>query len=313
MRLSKRETYGETLIEIAKSDKRIIVLDADAGQATKSILFKEKYPERFFDMGIAEQDMVGTAAGLAIAGFIPFVSTFAVFLSGRAYEQIRNSVAYPGLNVKLYLSHSGITTGGDGATHQTFEDISLMRGIPGMKVIVPADEIELKQAIYESVKTNGPVCIRGTRYSSPVIYDGDYSFKIGKASVLKEGKDVCIIANGVMVHRALEAAKILEEKGISAAVINMSTVKPLDDNILLEYAKKTKRIVTVEEHSIIGGLGSAVLECLSDKYCVPVKRIGINDVFGQSGEADEMLEAYGLMSENIEKTVISFLNDKNNA
>ena len=308
--LSGREEYGKALVKLGGINDKVVVLDADAAKATKSIYFKQKFPERFFDMGISEQDMMATAAGLAQSGFIPFTNTFAVFAAGRAFEQIRNGICYPKLNVKIALGHSGISNGGDGATHQSIEDISIMRSIPNMTVIVPADGVETRKAVMETARFNGPVCLRNFRYTSPVIYDDSYRFEIGKASVLKEGNDICIMAAGIVVYRALLAAERLKKNGINASVINVSTIKPLDEEIVLKYAKAAGMIITVEEHSIIGGLGSAVLECLSDKYPVPLKRIGLNDCFGQSGEPDDVLLGYGFTSENIALITEDFLKEK---
>ncbi|MGO1044633.1 transketolase family protein [Clostridioides difficile] len=305
MGIATREAYGQALKELAEN-KDIVVLDADLGKATKSISFKEVAPDRFFDMGIAEGDMIGTAAGLATCGKIPFASTFAIFASGRAYEQIRNSVAYPNLNVKIAATHAGVTVGEDGGSHQAIEDISLMRGIPNMVVINPADGIEAKKAIFSAVDYNGPIYIRLGRATTEDIHNDDYNFKIGKGEILRQGSDVAIISTGIMVSKAIKSAELLSEEGIEAMVVNISTIKPIDSELIVKVAKNTGKVVTVEEHSVIGGLGSAVTEVLSEKYPVVVKRIGINDEFGQSGNPESLLNYYGLTVENIVSTVKSF-------
>nr|UWI48886.1 transketolase family protein [Clostridioides difficile] len=305
MGVATREAYGQALKELAEN-KDIVVLDADLGKATKSISFKEAAPDRFFDMGIAEGDMIGTAAGLATCGKIPFASTFAIFAAGRAYEQIRNSVAYPNLNVKIAATHAGVTVGEDGGSHQAIEDISLMRGIPNMVVINPADGIEAKKAIFSVVDYNGPVYIRLGRANTEDIHNDDYNFKIGKGEILRQGSDVAIIATGIMVSKAIESAELLSEEGIEAMVVNISTIKPIDSELIVEVAKSTGKVVTVEEHSVIGGLGSVVTEILSDKYPIVVKRIGINDEFGQSGNPESLLNYYGLTVENIVNSVKAF-------
>ncbi len=305
MGIATREAYGKAICELAEN-KNIVVLDADLGHATKSISFKKVAPDRFFDMGIAEGDMIGTAAGLAASGKIPFASTFAIFAAGRAFEQIRNSVAYPKLNVKIAATHAGVTVGEDGGSHQAIEDISLMRSIPGMVVLNPADAIEAKEAVKAAASYNGPVYIRLGRAATPDIHTEGYKFELGKGEILKDGKDVAIIATGIMTAKAIEAAEKLAEQGINATVVNIATIKPLDNDLIIEAAKNTKKIVTVEEHSIIGGLGSAVAEVISENYPVPLKRIGINDVFGQSGDPASLLNHYGLTVENIIDTVKSF-------
>ncbi|MCC0660330.1 transketolase family protein [Clostridioides sp. ZZV14-6154] len=309
MGIATREAYGQVLKELAEN-KDIVVLDADLGKATKSISFKEVAPDRFFDMGIAEGDMIGTAAGLATCGKIPFASTFAstfaIFAAGRGYEQIRNSVAYPNLNVKIAATHAGVTVGEDGGSHQAIEDISLMRGIPNMVILNPADGIEAKKAIFSAVNYNGPVYIRLGRATTEDIHDDDYNFKIGKGEILRQGSDVAIIATGIMVSKAIKSAELLSEEGIEAIVVNISTIKPIDSELIVEVAKNTGKVVTVEEHSVIGGLGSAVTEVLSEKYPVVVKRIGVNDEFGQSGNPESLLNYYGLTVENIVNTVKSF-------
>ena len=293
-----REAYGQALKELAVNED-IVVLDADLGKATKSIEFKKVAPERYFDMGIAEGDMIGTAAGLATCGKIPFASTFAMFAAGRAFEQIRNSVAYPRLNVKIAATHAGITVGEDGGSHQAIEDISLMRSIPNMVVINPADEEEARQAVFESVKYDGPVYIRLGRAAAPDVHDNNYKFEIGKGEVVREGCDIAIIATGIMVAKAVEAADELAKEGISVEVVNISTIKPLDEKLIKEVADKTNKIITAEEHSIIGGLGSAVCEILSENKDVVIRRIGIKDVFGQSGSPADLLKHYGLTTEDL--------------
>lgn len=306
MGAATREAYGQALKVLAE-DKNVVALEADLGKATKSMEFKKAAPERYFDMGIAEGDMIGTAAGLAASGKIPFASTFAMFAAGRAFEQIRNSVAYPNLNVKVVATHAGITVGEDGGSHQALEDISLMRSIPNMVVISPADVVEAKKAIFAAKEYNGPVYIRLGRASTPDIHDENYEFKIGKGEILfSSGNDVAIIATGIMVAKALDAARALSESGINATVVNISTIKPLDNELIVDVAKRVKKIVTVEEHSIIGGLGSAVSELLSEEHPTKIKRIGINDEFGKSGSAEVLLEKYNLTAEHIVETVKSF-------
>lgn len=300
MNIATREAYGEALKELAINEK-IVVLDADLAKATKSIEFKKAAPERFFDMGIAEGDMIGTAAGLATCGKIPFATTFAMFAAGRAFEQIRNSAAYPKLNVKVAVTHAGVTVGEDGGSHQAIEDISLMRSIPNMVVLNPSDAIEAKKAVYAAAEYYGPVYIRLGRAAIPVIHEENYEFKIGKGEVLREGKDVLIVATGIMVAKALEAAETLSKENIEATVVNMSTIKPLDAELIVSLAKDIKKVITAEEHSIIGGLGSAVAEVLSEECPVKLKRIGLKDVFGQSGTPEALLKYYGLTSEDIVK------------
>lgn len=305
MGVATREAYGKTLIELIENEN-VVVLDADLAKATKTIEFKKSCPKRFFDMGISEQDMIGTAAGLATCGKIPFASTFAIFAAGRAFEQIRNSVAYPKLNVKIAATHAGITVGEDGGSHQAIEDIALMRSIPNMVVINPCDDIEARAAVLSSVEYNGPVYIRLGRAATPTIHDEKYNFQIGKGEVLEEGNDVTIIATGIMVAKALEAAKTLKEENINATVINISTIKPLDNELILDMAKKTNKVIVAEEHSVIGGLGSAVCELLSQEYPTKIKLIGIQDKFGKSGSPKELLEAYGLTENDIIKAIKSF-------
>ncbi|HLB05363.1 MAG TPA: transketolase family protein [Thermodesulfobacteriota bacterium] len=299
--IATRDAYGETLARLGEINKDIVVLDADLSGSTKTAVFAKKFPDRFFNMGVAEQDMMGTAAGLAVAGKIPFASTFAIFATGRAWEQVRQSIAYPKVNVKIVASHAGITVGEDGASHQSVEDIAVMRVIPEMTVIVPADGIETRKVIEEMVRYKGPVYVRVSRGKSPVILDESYSFEIGKGTVLREGTTVAIIACGIMVSKAIEAADILGKEGLSARVINISTIKPIDKDLIIKAARETCAIVTAEEHSIIGGLGSAVAEVLAENHPVPMKRVGIEDKFGTSGDADRLMEIYGLTPENIAK------------
>lgn len=299
--IATRDAYGEALAELGESNKDVVVLDADLSGSTKTAIFAKKFPERFFNIGIAEQDMMGTAAGLAASGKIPFASTFAIFATGRAWEQVRQSIAYPKLNVKVVATHAGITVGEDGASHQSVEDIAVMRVIPNMTVIVPADGVETRKVIREIVRYKGPVYVRLSRGKSPVVLDDSYSFEIGKGVVLKDGKDVSLIACGVMVAKALQAADILGKEGISARVINISSIKPIDADLIIRAARETGSVITAEEHSIIGGLGGAVTEVLTENYPVPVKRIGIEDKFGTSGDADLLMELYGLTADNIAK------------
>ena len=303
-----RESFGEALCELAKTDEDIVVLDADLSAATKTSIFQKQYPERFINCGIAESNMIGVAAGLAAAGKKPFAASFAMFSTGRAFEQIRNSVAYPNLNVKIAGSHAGISTGEDGATHQCLEDIGIMRTIPNMVILNPADHWEMMAATKAALEHNGPVYIRLGRLAIDSFNDPDnYKFELGKGIVLREGKDLTIIANGLCVAPSLEAAAKLAEEGIEAKVINIHTIKPLDEELVVAAAKETGKVVTVEEHSIIGGLGGAVCECLAEKAPVPVKRIGINDVFGESGPAVALLEKYGLDAAGIYKQIKEFI------
>jgi len=305
MNKATREAYGEALVELSNNEN-IVVLDADLAAATKTGSFKKACPERFFDMGIAEQDLMGTAAGFAASGKIPFASTFAMFATGRAFEQIRNSIAYPKLNVKIVATHAGITVGEDGGTHQTVEDIALMRSIPGMVVLSPSDDVEAKAAIFAAAEYYGPVYIRLGRLATPTIHDENYEFQLGKGEVLRKGADVAIIATGLMVAKALDAADKLKAEGINATVVNIHTIKPLDNELIVKVAKEIGKVVTVEEHSVIGGLGSAVCDVLSQEFPTLVKLIGINDVFGQSAAANELLVHYNLTTENILKMVKSF-------
>ena len=307
-KIATRESYGNALVELGKVNDQVVVLDADLAGATKTGTFKKAFPERFFDCGIAECNMAGIAAGLATTGVIPFMSSFAMFAAGRAYEQIRNSIGYPHLNVKIGATHAGISVGEDGATHQCNEDIALMRTIPGMVVISPSDDVEARAAVKAAAEYVGPVYLRFGRLAAPVINDNpDYKFEIGKGIVLREGTDITLIATGLMVGYTLEAAEMLAKDGISAKVINIHTIKPLDTDLVVSAAKETGKVVTVEEHSVIGGLGGAVCEALSEQCPVPVKRIGVNDEYGQSGPAVELLHHYKLDAEGIYGQIKEFL------
>ncbi|MCL5062765.1 MAG: transketolase family protein [Nitrospirae bacterium] len=305
--VATRDAYGTALAELGKRNEKVVVLDADLSGSTKTAKFAKAFPDRFFNMGISEQDMIGTAGGLSLTGKIPFASTFAIFETGRAWEQIRQTLCYSHLNVKLVATHSGITVGEDGASHQALEDVALMRVLPQMVVIVPSDGFETKQVIDTVAEYEGPVYVRLGRAKVPAVMPADYKFQIGKAYKFNIGRDVNIIANGIMVSAALQARELLSKEGIDAGVINMSTIKPLDTEILLEAAKSSKLIVTAEEHSIIGGLGGAVSEFLSENHPIPIKRIGTQDTFGGSGKPDELLKLYGLTAEDIVKTVTEFM------
>lgn len=307
-KIATRESYGNALVEMGAKYPNLVVLDADLAAATKTGVFKKAYPERHIDCGIAECNMVGIAAGLAATGMIPFVSSFAMFAAGRAFEQVRNSVGYPRLNVKIGATHAGITVGEDGASHQCNEDIALMRTIPGMVVMCPADDVEAKAAVKAAVEYEGPVYLRFGRAACPVInYKPDYKFEIGKGQVLREGTDVTIVATGICVGNALEAAEKLAQDGINAEVVNICTIKPLDEELIVASAKKTGKVVTAEEHSVIGGLGSAVCDALCKSNPVPVCKIGMQDVFGESGSAVALVEKYGLDGTGIYKTVKEFV------
>lgn len=299
-----RESYGNALVELGKKDPRIVVLDADLAGATKTGTFKKAFPERFFDCGIAEADMMGIAAGLSTTGLIPFASSFAMFAAGRAFEQVRNSIGYPHLNVKIGATHAGISVGEDGATHQCNEDIALMRTIPGMTVIVPCDDIEARQAVFAAAEMEGPVYMRFGRAAVPVINSEDYRFELGRGVTLREGNDCAIIATGLMVSRALDAARELAEKGINARVINIHTIKPIDRDIIAKAARETGFIVTCEEHSVIGGLYSAVSEVTAELAPCRIRPVAVMDEFGRSGPAMELLDSFGLNSRNIVKTVL---------
>lgn len=294
-----RQSYGEALLELGKENEQIVVFDADLASATKTNLFAKEFPNRFFDMGIAEQNMISTAAGMATCGKIPYASTFAVFAAGRAYDQIRNSVCYPKLNVKICATHAGITVGEDGATHQMIEDISLMRTLPNMTVISTSDDIQTKWAVKEISKINGPVYLRLSRLATPVIYDENQKFEIGKAVQIGEGTDATIFATGVTVSEALKAQEELKIKGIDVRVVDIHTIKPIDRDIIVKCAKETKRLISIEDHNIIGGLGSAISEVLTDEYPVKLTRLGINDTFGKSGKAIELMEYFGITANDI--------------
>lgn len=308
--VSTRDVYGDTLLKLGEEHQEIVALDCDLSGSTRSALFGVKFPHRFFNMGVSEQDMMGTAAGLASAGKVPFASTFAVFASGRAWEQIRTSICLPGLNVKIIASHGGITVGEDGATHQALEDIAIMRALPNITVVIPADGVETEKAVRTIYAHKGPVYMRLGRNKYPILFDKSYNFKIGKAITLKEGNDLTIVATGYMVSKSLLAAEQLEKKGINASVVNISTIKPIDVEAIVQAARETGAVLTVEEHSIIGGLGSAVAEVLSENFPVPMKRIGIRDSFGTSGDSDELLDHFGLSTKHIVEEAENLLKKK---
>ena len=301
-----RAAYGEALAELGKTNDKVVVLDADLSKSTMTATFQKAFPDRFFNIGIAEANMVDIAAGMSTMGLIPFCSTFAMFGAGRVYEQIRNSIAYPRLNVKLCMSHAGVSVGEDGASHQCLEDLALMRVIPGMTVLCPADATETRKAVFAAAELDGPVYIRLARLATPV-FEEDYPFEIGKANVLREGSDVAVFATGLMVSEALEAAELLEAQGRSAAVINVHTIKPIDAQCVMDYAQKCSRVVTVEEHSVIGGLGDAVADVLMGKICCQFKKIGVQDQFGQSGKAKDVLREYGLTAPQIAESIQEIL------
>lgn len=299
VKCATREAYGKALVELGEQNDKLLVLDADLAAATKTGIFKKAHPEKFIDVGIAESNLMGVAAGLATTGHLVFASSFAMFAAGRAFEQVRNSIAYPNLNVKIGATHAGISVGEDGASHQCCEDIALMRSIPGMVILNPADDVEARACVFAAAEHDGPVYLRFGRLAVDRIFDEDYKFEIGKGNVLREGEDVTLVATGLMVHEALEAAETLQAEGISARVVNMASIKPIDADLLIESAKKTGAIVTAEEHNILGGLGSAVTEVLAESYPVPVLRVGVEDVFGKSGPAKELLHIYGLDAAHI--------------
>lgn len=306
-KIATRESYGNALVELGAEHDNLIVLDADLAAATNTGVFKKAYPDRHIDCGIAECNMMGIAAGLSTTGIVPFASTFAMFAAGRAFEQVRNSIGYPHLNVKIGATHAGISVGEDGATHQCNEDIALMRTIPGMVILNPADDVEAKACVKAAYEYNGPVYLRFGRLAVPVINDRpDYKFELGKGVVLREGKDVTIVATGLCVSSALEAAEKLAADGIDAKIINIHTIKPLDEELIVAAAKETGKVVTVEEHSVIGGLGSAVCDALAEKCPVPVKKIGVQDVFGESGPAVALLAKYKLDGEGVYEQVKEF-------
>lgn len=307
-KIATRDSYGSALVELGKEHDNIVVLDADLANATKTVMFRKAFPERHIDCGIAEGNMMGVAAGLAAAGMVPFASSFAMFAAGRAFEQIRNSIGYPKLNVKIGATHAGISVGEDGASHQCNEDIALMRSIPGMVIINPADDTEARAAVRAAYEYAGPVYLRFGRLAVPVFNDPDnYTFEIGKGKVLREGSDVTIIATGLEVYQSLQAAEMLAADGIDAMVVNIHTIKPIDRELVVAAAKKTGKVVTVEEHSVIGGLGSAVCEVLAEEYPVKVKRIGVQDVFGESGPAVELLKKYRLDGQGIYEQVKEYV------
>ena len=305
-KIATRDSYGKALAELGAQYENLVVLDADLAGATKTATFQKAFPQRHFDCGIAEGNMMSVAAGLAATGLVPFASSFAMFAAGRAFEQVRNSIGYPHLNVKIGATHGGISVGEDGASHQCCEDYALMRSIPGMVVMSPADDVEARAMVKAAYLHEGPVYMRFGRSGVPVFHDDSYKFEIGKGEIVKDGSDVAIIANGLMVYEAMTAAEALKEAGIDAMVINMATIKPLDEELILTAARKCGKVITAEEHSVIGGLGEAVAAVLSEKLPTPLKRIGVNDVFGRSGPAAEVLKYYGLSAENIVKTAKEF-------
>ena len=303
-KIATREGYGKALVELGAEHENLVVLDADLAGATKTAVFKKAFPDRHFDCGIAEADMMCVAAGLATTGLVPFASSFAMFAAGRAFEQVRNSIGYPHLNVKIGATHGGISVGEDGASHQCCEDFALMRSIPGMVVMSPADTVEAEAMVKAAYEYEGPVYMRFGRAAVPVVHEEGFHFQIGKGEVLRDGTDIAIIANGLLVYEAVAAAEELAARGISAMVVNMATIKPLDEELVLAAAKKCGKIITCEEHSIIGGLGEAVCSLLSEKLPTPVKRIGVNDEFGHSGPAGALLKAFGLSAEHIVETAM---------
>ena len=303
-KIATRQSYGEELADLGKENKDIVVLDADLSSATKTGIFAKEFAERFINVGIAEQNLMGVAAGLSTFGKIPFASTFAVFAAGRSYEQIRNSIAYPNLNVKIVATHAGVTVGEDGATHQMLEDLSLMRGLPNMTVMCTSDDTQTRWAVREIAKIHGPVYLRLCRMATPVIYEKTNKFEIGKGVQIGDGTDATIIATGVTVSEALKAQEVLKENGVNVRVVDMHTIKPIDRELIVKCAKETKRIITVEDHSIIGGLGTAVCEVLAEEYPVKIERMGVPDVFGRSGKAEELLKYFKIDSEAIVNKVL---------
>jgi transketolase len=304
---AQTEAYGEALIKLGRENPNIVVLDADLSKSTKTAKFAQVFPERFFHIGIAEANMIGIASGLALCGKIPFVSTFAVFAPGKCLDQLRNAVAYPNLNVKIVVTHGGLTVGPDGATHQSVEDIAVMRSIPNFVVIVPADAVTTQKVIEEIAESYGPAYVRLCRPIVPIIYDEDVNFRVGKGLIFFDGDDVSIVAMGIMLSEALKAAEILKRKGVSARVLDMHTVKPIDKDLLIKAAKETGRLVTCEDHNVIGGLGSSVAEALSEAYPVPIRRVGIQDVFGESGSYSALMAKYGLTAESIANAALSLV------
>ena len=306
IKMATRDAYGKALAKLGAEHDNIVVLDADLANATKTQVFQKAFPDRHFDCGIAEANMICVAAGMSTTGLVPFASSFAMFAAGRAFEQVRNSIGYPMLNVKIGATHGGISVGEDGASHQCCEDFALMRSIPGMTVICPADDVEARAAVKAAYEMDGPVYLRFGRLAIPVFHDEDYKFEIGKGEIIKDGTDVAIIANGLLVYEAIQAGEQLAAEGINAMVINMATIKPLDEALVIEAAKKCGKVITCEEHSVIGGLGEAVCAVLSEKLPTPVKRIGVNDEFGHSGPAVKLLEQFGLCASNIVKVAKDF-------
>ena len=298
-KIATRQSYGEALATLGEENEKIVVLDADLSKTTKTELFAKKFPDRFFDVGIAEQNLMGVSAGFATSGFIPYASSFAVFAAGRAYDQVRNSICYPKLNVKICATHSGVTAGEDGATHQMIEDISMMRTLPNMTVLCTSDDIQTKWAVKEISKIDGPVYLRLARLATPIIYEKNTKFEIGKGYQFGNGKDATIISTGVTVSEAIKAQEILKDKGIDVRVIDMHTIKPIDKDIIIKSAKETKKIITIEDHNIIGGLGTAVCEVLSEEYPTKVIRMGIKDTFGISGKGVELMKYFGITAEDI--------------
>ena len=303
-KIATRASYGEKLALLGEKDKKIVVLDADLAEATKTSVFGKKFPDRFFDMGIAEQDMMSTAAGLAASGQTVYASTFAMFAAGRAYDQIRNSICYPKLNVKICATHAGVTVGEDGATHQMLEDLGLMRGLPNMTVICTSDDTETKWAVEDIAKIDGPVYLRLCRLATPVIYDEGQKFEIGKGIQIGDGEDCAVIATGVVVSEAIKAMEELKQEGINIRVIDMHTIKPIDKDLVIKCAKETKKIVTIEDHSVTGGLGSSVCEVLSEEYPTKVIRMGVKDTFGKSGKAEELLKYFKLTANDIKEVIL---------
>lgn len=309
IKIATRDSYGKALAELGKEHPDLVVLDADLAGATKTATFQKAFPDRHYDCGIAEADMICVAAGLATTGLVPFASSFAMFAAGRAFEQVRNSIGYPNLNVKIGATHGGISVGEDGASHQCCEDFALMRSIPGMVVMSPADDVEARAMVKAAYEHEGPVYMRFGRAAVPVVHGEDFEFQIGKGEILREGKDVAIIANGLLVYEALQAAEKLAAKGIDAMVVNIATIKPLDDELILYAARKCGRVITCEEHSIIGGLGESVCSLLAKKFPTKVECIGVNDEFGHSGAAGDLLKQFGLCAENIVHTVINTMDN----
>lgn len=300
-KIATRQSYGETLVKLGKENENLVVLDADLAGATKTDLFAKEFPNRFFDMGIAEANMIGTAAGLATCGKVPYASTFAMFAAGRGYDQIRNSICYPKLNVKICATHAGITVGEDGATHQMLEDLSLMRTLPNMTVLCPSDDTQARWMVEEISKINGPFYVRLARLATPVIYEENETFEIGKAVQIGEGTDGTVFATGVTVAEAIKAQEILKEQGIAIRVVDVHTIKPIDKETIIQCAKETKKLISIEDHSIIGGLGSAISEVLTEEYPVKLERMGMQDTFGKSGKAEELMEYFGLTAKAIVK------------